>query len=523
MARVFVAVVVAAATPLAAAAAAAAPPIRIICMGDSITAGTASRARPPSWSDDGGGGYRANLYHALVASGVDNASFAFVGTQADGPDDVPEPQRHHEGYGGYDINHLMSVVPSWAPLSPNVVLLMAGTNSGNGVPECTINMSVLLRLMAAAAPQAQLLLATIIANAGEESYIDDCNAAFPAIAAQVPAVRLVNMHNESKICSTNVGPACNPGDPTHPTQGGYAAMAAVWWRALSVAGYFPAAAAAATLRGSAGAAAAAAALAVPDAAAATAAAALSSSSFLAPSRPLAPGRPAAGGPVRVMALGDSLTLGCGSTARRDEAGGYVAECTDAQGGFRAALYFALLGSGVNASAVQFVGSLTAGPAELPPAQRAHEGRPGLTVAQIAALASTWAANDPDVILLHAGTTDAQANGVNSSAAEFASNMTSLLGAIAARLPAAKVLVSTLILSRTDAGTEANIAAYNAALPAVVKAFSFATFVDMRVATDLCEEGAAAACCDDRTHPTMGGYSTMAAVWWRFLVDYFPTT
>ena len=486
-----------------------AAPVRLLCFGDSITQGTASTARPPSWHGDGSseGGYRANLYHALIASGVSADAFLFVGTQSGGPPDVPPAQRAHEGYPGWDINHLMSAIPGWAPLLPDALLLMAGTNSGNGVAECTGNMSLLLRMISAAAPQAELLVATIIADPGEPSYIDACNAALPAIVAQVPRARLVDMHNASKICSSNVGPACR--DDGHPVQGGYPSMAAIWWRALQQAGFFPAESTATK----------AAALAAPLFAAAPPLSAPPSAPALLDATPPVGGR-ADGGPLRILALGDDLTLGCGSTARLNKEGGFAASCDASQGGFRSALYFALLGSGVANSSFLFVGSLFSGPDEVPAPQRAHEGRPGLTVAEITALADTWAASQPDIVLLTAGMNDALPTGANSSAAQFAADYTLLLAALQQRLPAAKVLVSSIVLSRFSASTEANIAAYNALLPGLA-ASANGTFVDMAAATDLCGAAAFGACCDDSTHPTSGGYAAMAAVWWRFIAFFFP--
>jgi hypothetical protein len=84
---------------------------KILPLGDSITYGCgSSQALPPSWTVSCGptaGGYRAPLYHALRDTGfVDadgNASFVMVGTQFNGPVDIPLEQTANEGHPGWTI------------------------------------------------------------------------------------------------------------------------------------------------------------------------------------------------------------------------------------------------------------------------------------------------------------------------------------------------------------------------------------------------------------------------------------
>jgi hypothetical protein len=84
---------------------------KILPLGDSITYGCgSSQALPPSWPVSCGptaGGYRAPLYHALRDTGfIDadgNASFVMVGTQYNGPIDIPEEQTANEGHPGWTI------------------------------------------------------------------------------------------------------------------------------------------------------------------------------------------------------------------------------------------------------------------------------------------------------------------------------------------------------------------------------------------------------------------------------------
>lgn len=94
---------------------------RILPLGDSITYGCGSSdALPPSWTVSCGataGGYRAPLYHALKDTGfVDasgNATFTMVGTQYNGPVDIPYEQTANEGHPGWTIPQVrLSVMPS---------------------------------------------------------------------------------------------------------------------------------------------------------------------------------------------------------------------------------------------------------------------------------------------------------------------------------------------------------------------------------------------------------------------------
>ena len=95
--------------------------------------------------------------------------------------------------------------------------------------------------------------------------------------------------------------------------------------------------------------------------------------------------------VRILPLGDSLTLGFGSAT----------EGAGSEGGYRLHLAARLRAEGL---AVDFVGSQSNGPAALD--GRDHEGYNGYAVAQIAGVAdAAMAAFAPDIVLLLAGTND----------------------------------------------------------------------------------------------------------------------
>lgn len=80
-------------------------------------------------------------------------------------------------------------------------------------------------------------------------------------------------------------------------------------------------------------------------------------------------------PVLWLPLGDSITFGCGTDAApRGPAG-----CVSDAGGYRVPLAWALSQAGFNVSTM---GTLTTGPAYVPPAWLRHEGHPGWRLDQV---------------------------------------------------------------------------------------------------------------------------------------------
>jgi lysophospholipase L1-like esterase len=117
-----------------------AAPLRIMALGDSITAGYTDN---PLWNVQFQFGYRAPLYSLLTAAGKD---FRFVGVSEEPFDNsYGDPTRglpynppvnlrslgqdNHRGYSGKDINYLNSNVAGYLTAdTPDVILLMCGIN-----------------------------------------------------------------------------------------------------------------------------------------------------------------------------------------------------------------------------------------------------------------------------------------------------------------------------------------------------------------------------------------------------------
>ncbi len=190
------------------------------------------------------------------------------------------------------------------------------------------------------------------------------------------------------------------------------------------------------------------------------------------------------GGVRVMPLGDSITEG-----------------TQVPGGYRIGLWQRMASGGYQ---VDFVGSQFNGPAQL--GDHDHEGHPGWRIDQIDANVVGWLNTyQPHTVLLHIGTNDVLQN-YNVSTAP--NRLSTLIDHITATVPSAEVFVAQII-PLANAGQDATVRTFNAAIPAIVQskvsAGKHVHLVDMHSALT-------AADLTDGIHPTAAGYDKMAAVW-----------
>lgn len=199
-----------------------------------------------------------------------------------------------------------------------------------------------------------------------------------------------------------------------------------------------------------------------------------------------PATEAAGTPVRIMPLGDSITYGVGSSALDS---------------YRGALFWRLAQAGVRAD---YVGSMRSG---VSPDQD-NEGHKGWTIAQLSARVDDWLATyQPDVILLHIGTNDMVRGNQDA-----ATDLDALLDKIAADRPDAQVFVAKIV----GLGDYDDVAAqryrtyfFNAAIPGIVasKGPNFHVVDDSRMhGIDMW----------NREHPNDYGYQKMAWNWYRAL-------
>ena len=228
--------------------------LTIMPLGDSIT-----------WGLGAPGGYRTKLYQNLKRAGY---QFAFIGSDTSNPGPTPFDQQSHQGHPGYTINedsaNFDANVPPWPTVAaqndwnnggywitrlnrpPDIILIHLGTNDigrgqdGNGAAAAA-NMDALLTHLYALAPNAQVILATIIPiNNGLNSNVHAFNNQLPAIVANHAAtgqrITLVDQYANFVDDTGAIKPYLLP-DRVHPSQAGYNLMADTWFHAIR--GLFP--------------------------------------------------------------------------------------------------------------------------------------------------------------------------------------------------------------------------------------------------------------------------------------------
>lgn len=225
------------------------------------------------------------------------------------------------------------------------------------------------------------------------------------------------------------------------------------------------------------------------------------------------------GHTRIMPLGDSITqgvtIGAGCSGTSGDPNDPNCPPVGERVGYRKFLYDQLTATGYH---VQLVGSLANGSdSGLVSPNDQHEGHGAFSTAQIRdGLASWLSAATPDIVLLHAGTNDANnANGGNPDGAALADTSNSILQRIYAANPQTTVLVAKIVGS-PNLTINASIGAFNADVEARINA-AWATqvaagrliLVDMYNALADRQVGGDFA---DNLHPNNTGYQKMGSAW-----------
>ncbi|MEW2428708.1 GDSL-type esterase/lipase family protein [Micromonospora sp. NPDC047644] len=185
--------------------------LRVMPLGDSITAGMES-------SDNNG--YRRKLFDALdiVAGDVD-----FVGSQEAGTMDDPD----HEGHPGWRIDQITRVADcKVAQYKPNVITLMAGTNDINQSYDLSAapqRLKNLINKALAYSPRATVVVGKLLPTdkSGLQPRIDAYN---PGIYTVVRDLRAEGKHVLWADTST-VQASEGMQNDAHPNDGGYAKLA----------------------------------------------------------------------------------------------------------------------------------------------------------------------------------------------------------------------------------------------------------------------------------------------------------
>lgn len=226
----------------------AAAPRRIMCVGDSITAGYTDN---PNWNVPFQFGYRSGLFTRLNQAGY---SFLYVGASAEPwngtfgtPTNTPAPdlrtadQDHHRGYGGWGTSSILSNIAAWlAADDPNIVLLMIGINDGGSIAARN-NLNNIVQTIVTNKPEASVIVAQITPTAGYSQTIVDYNTYIrdtlvPDYQARGKHVSTVNQYI-NLLTKGSIDPALFSNGINHPTAVAYDRMAQTWFAGIQAAEY----------------------------------------------------------------------------------------------------------------------------------------------------------------------------------------------------------------------------------------------------------------------------------------------
>lgn len=215
-------------------------PCAILPLGDSITEGYGSS----------GGGYRVQLFR----DALDNSkNITFVGSLMNGPGDVDGETfpKSHEGHGGYTIDSDGShsgisgqiTDQALSMYSPNIVLLMIGTNDLNGnvdVNNAPNRLGTLIDDILTRAPNSLLVVASVIPmQNGNNDKVQPYNATIPEMVAERAAEgkHVIAVDNWAAFTADPNYTSVWMSDTLHPNDAGYAVLGSSFYDAIAA--YLP--------------------------------------------------------------------------------------------------------------------------------------------------------------------------------------------------------------------------------------------------------------------------------------------
>ena len=232
----------------------AATPLRIMPVGDSITAGYTDN---PMWATPFTFGYRDTLYTRLTNAGY---NIQYVGTSSEPWNNLygtptPPPtgsldlrtinQDHHRGYGGWNVSAIASQVGGWLNTdNPDVVLLMIGINDiaqgSSGNPAGLENsLNNLVNTIVTTKPNAHLIVAQTTPYASYTDSIVQYNTYIrdtlvPYWAGQGKHVTTVDMYS-SLLTNGQIDSSLFSNGINHPGDVAYDRMANAWFQGVQTA------------------------------------------------------------------------------------------------------------------------------------------------------------------------------------------------------------------------------------------------------------------------------------------------
>lgn len=215
---------------------------KVLPLGDSIT-----------WGVNYGGGYRIKLFTHTV---TDGKTMTFVGYDSANPPDATTLSKlgsasskwvgKHEGHSGWTIQQDDDLVTGKstanndgvnytgkkvvADFGPNIVLVHLGTNDMYQNPNgADTRLGTLIDHIVADAPNALVVVASIIPFPSQASTVNTFNKAVPGVVKQRADAgkHVVYVDMYSALTPSDLG-----SDQIHPNEGGYEKMAMVWYNAI---------------------------------------------------------------------------------------------------------------------------------------------------------------------------------------------------------------------------------------------------------------------------------------------------
>jgi MYXO-CTERM domain-containing protein len=231
------------------ASALAADPIRIMSLGDSITAGYTDNS---TWSVPFAFGYRSGLYTRLTDAGY---SFQYVGASQEPwnnafglPQTVGSPdlrmvdQDFHRGYGGVGADYLSANIGNWLQQdTPDVILLMIGINNisvgSSGEPIATEQkLATLVQSILVQRPTAHLIVAQITPYTTYTDslvkYNNYVSSLVGSYAAQGKNISMVDQYSNFSKSGIQIDTSLYSNGINHPNAIGYDKMAHTWFNGI---------------------------------------------------------------------------------------------------------------------------------------------------------------------------------------------------------------------------------------------------------------------------------------------------
>ena len=233
-------------------------PLRIMCLGDSITAGYTDNS---TWSVPFMFGYRSGLYTRLTNAGY---NFKLVGGSTEPWTGISGDPTHggtytpaldlrvfgqdgHRGYGGQSISGTNSNVAGYiAADTPDVILLLIGINGiASGSPAL---LNTLVNTIVTAAPNAHLIVAQItpLASFNQDLYNYNIYIRDTLVPSYIAAGKKVSTVNLYSLFLTNpndytsaIAPNVLANGINHPDNPHYDLMAQAWFTGIETLGLAP--------------------------------------------------------------------------------------------------------------------------------------------------------------------------------------------------------------------------------------------------------------------------------------------